>query len=259
MPKSHILLLCSLISLSLSAMTPENVSLTQTMAGSASAALASTVVVGSIGAGALLGKAIEDHHERLGRYAEKVESFCNQIPAFLEKHCPPAKRGLDRVNRFLENYQDGNFMALFALPMLGTSIWVLTRIPNMPYNLIPMKATVFTGIMAGLMSYATVRGYQWDYARLKRLEKQYTPEVVSPAVILNKQALSEQIKADITRILYQEMGIISKDWLAMAQGNQELATDLYELYRLFNTGDRTESQKQLDALCKKWELEPIVI
>jgi len=74
---------------------------------------------------------------------------------------------------------------------------------------------------------------------------------------IDKAALFAAIKADIYRVFTQEMWIASKDFTAMAQGNAQLEQDLKDLYASF--GSQEAAQNKLDAFCKKWQLDKIII
>lgn len=70
---------------------------------------------------------------------------------------------------------------------------------------------------------------------------------------LDRQKLAKAIKSDLYTMFVLEMGIISKDWKNMAQGNEKLKEDLKVLYKAFNGGVE-DARYQLEEFCKKWKL-----
>lgn len=75
---------------------------------------------------------------------------------------------------------------------------------------------------------------------------------------IDKQKLTRSIKADLYCLFVYEMGIMSKDFKNIAQGNANLEVDLQNLYAAFNKGE-DEAQKQLDAFCVAWQLDAITL
>lgn len=73
------------------------------------------------------------------------------------------------------------------------------------------------------------------------------------------QLLHDQIKSDIYKTFFQEMGIIRKDWQTLASENPQLQTDLKELYKAFMLANQDKSQEVLDAFCIRWHLNNIKI
>ena len=75
---------------------------------------------------------------------------------------------------------------------------------------------------------------------------------------IDKQKLTDCIKGDIYTIYIEEIAIVHKDWLSIAQGNAELERDLKELYQNFSS-DIDSTQKKLNEFCQKWKLDAITI
>ncbi len=71
---------------------------------------------------------------------------------------------------------------------------------------------------------------------------------------LDRQKLTRDIEEDLYCMFVLEMGIISRDWKEMAQGNEKLEEDLKNLYRAFNSSVE-EARAQLKKFCKTWQLD----
>ena len=76
---------------------------------------------------------------------------------------------------------------------------------------------------------------------------------------IDKQVLQAQLKKDFYDMFYHDLGLIKteEDMLALAQGNKELANDLENIY--FAILPASAIQEEINKLCKKWGLEPIII
>lgn len=79
-----------------------------------------------------------------------------------------------------------------------------------------------------------------------------------PFAPFDKQKLIDHIRNDIYKIYQQEMAIINKDWLSIAQGNTALERDLKELYQNFSS-DIDSTQEKLNEFCQTWKLDAITI
>lgn len=73
---------------------------------------------------------------------------------------------------------------------------------------------------------------------------------------VNTKPLIMRIKQDLYKIIIQEVGLEDPDWMSMANGNCEQARELENLYK---SETITDAQQKLDAFCKKWALEAVMI
>lgn len=123
----------------------------------------------------------------------------------------------------------------------------------------PMPAIIIlAGTASAVSGYAGYRLLISAWNDFKNINKSTNKSSKSITTNIDKDTLRAAIKGDIYTIFTQEVGIISRDYSIMAQGDADLENDLIDLYDSFNTSQE-DAQKKLDAFCNKWELDRIII